>query len=55
MVNIVYSSVLEAFPELHKYWEAYEHVVVGVGNKTTRVIGKLVNVPMHLGQPPANG
>lgn len=23
MVNIVYSSVLEAFPELHKYWEPY--------------------------------
>lgn len=55
MVNIVYSSVLEAFPELNKYWESYQHVVMGVGNKSTSVVGKLVDVPIHLGQPPNAG
>lgn len=28
---------------------------MGVGNKTTNVVGKLVNVPMHLGHPPNAG
>lgn len=55
MVNIVYSSILEAFPELNKSWEAYQQVVMGVGNKTTSVVGKLVDVSIHLGHPPNAG
>lgn len=28
---------------------------MGVGNKTTSVVGKLVDVPIHLGRPPNAG
>ena len=49
MVNIVYSGVLRTFPHLHQYLEEFEHVVKGVGDKLTKVTGKLVGVPISLG------
>jgi phage-related protein len=52
MVNIVYQGVLEAFPELQKFKEAYTHEVTGVAGKVTRVVGKLVGMPIKLGHPP---
>ncbi len=53
MVNIVYQGVVDAFPELHPFWQAYTHAVTGVAGKVTKVVGKLVGVPIHLGHPPA--
>ena len=49
MVNITYSGVLEAFPELAAYKQAFRHVVQGVGNKQTNVVCKLANVPVSIG------
>ena len=49
MVNIVYSGVLDAFPHLHQYHKKFEHVVKGVGDRITKVVGKLVDVPISLG------
>ena len=49
MVNIVYSGVLKAFPQLLCYHEEFDHVVKGVGDNLTKVVGKLVGVPIRLG------
>jgi hypothetical protein len=54
MVNIVYQGVIDAFPELRAFREAYSHQVTGVAGKVTKVVGKLVGVPIHLGHPPAS-
>lgn len=54
MVNIVYSGVVSRFPELAKYKVEYNHHVAGVGAKVTRVVGKLVHVPVALGKPGEN-
>ncbi len=53
MVNIVYQGVVDAFPELQCYHQPYTHEVAGVGGKVTKVVGKLVGMPVHLGHPPA--
>ncbi len=55
MVNIVYSGVLRTFPHLHQYWEDFEHVVKGVGDRLTKVTGKVVGVPVSLGMEQAPG
>ena len=55
MVNIVYSGVLRNFPHLHQYHKKFEHVVKGVGDNLTKVVGKLVNVPISLGMEQAPG
>ena len=55
MVNIVYSGVLRNFPHLHQYHQKFEHVVKGVGDNLTKVVGKLVNVPISLGMEQAPG
>ncbi len=49
MVNIAYSGVLSTFPHLHQYWEDFQHAVKGVGDRLTKVTGKLVGVPISLG------
>lgn len=51
MINIVYSGVLGVFPELNKFFEDFQHQVTGVGNKVTKIVGKLTNVPLKLGAP----
>ncbi len=55
MVNIMYSGVLAAFPELEQYRKTFQHVVKGVGNKETMVICKLDNVPVSLGTEQLKG
>ncbi len=55
MVNIAYSGVLRTFPQLHQYWEEFTHVVKGVGDKLTKVMGKLVGVPISLGMEQGPG
>ena len=55
MVNIVYSGVLDTFPHLNQYHKKFEHVVKGVGDRVTRVIGKLVDVPISLGMEQGPG
>ena len=49
MVNLVYSGVLEVFEQLHRYRQEFQHTVSGVGQSRTRVVGKLVGVPLHVG------
>lgn len=49
MVNLVYGGVLDTFPELRRYQQEFHHVVQGVGQTKTQVVGKLVGVPVHLG------
>lgn len=51
MINIVYSGVLGVFPELNNFFEDFQHQVTGVGNKVTKIVGKLTNVPLKLGAP----
>lgn len=55
MVNVMYSGVLEANPHLNAYRAEFSHVICGVGNKVTKVICKLVNVPLSLGTKPEPG
>lgn len=55
MVNLVYQGVVEAFPVLQRYRHAFHHVVSGVGQTQTRVVGKLVGVPVHLGPTQIKG
>lgn len=49
MVNVMYSGVLSANQELEKYKAEFQHVICGVGEKITRVVCKLVDVPVSLG------
>jgi hypothetical protein len=49
MVNVMYSGVLDTYKELGKYRAAFQHVICGVGDKITKVICKLVDVPVSLG------
>ena len=49
MVNIMYSGVLTAFPALKEYRQEFQHVVQGVGGKTTAITCKLANVPISIG------
>ena len=55
MVNIMYSGVLSAFPELERYKRAFQHSVKGVGDKVTKVICKLDNVPVSMGAEQLKG
>jgi hypothetical protein len=55
MVNIMYQGVLEAFPELHKFKRDFQHVVQGVGNKETKVVCKLIGVPVSVGADQVKG
>jgi hypothetical protein len=48
-VNITYSGVLDAYPELLQFRREFTHVVQGVGNKRTAVVCKLADVPLSLG------
>lgn len=50
MVNVVYSGVLAAHPELEAYRQEYANTVNGVGGAKTKVVGKLVGVPIALGE-----
>ena len=54
-VNIAYSGVLTAFPDLAQYKQAFNTTVQGVGNRTTQVLCKLVNVPVSLGHDQVPG
>lgn len=49
VVNLVYSGVVAAFPDLARYRHPYHHVVQGVGQQRSQVVGKLIGVPLHLG------
>ena len=49
MVNVMYSGVLLAHPELEQYKQDFNHVITGVGDKVTKVVCKLVSVPISLG------
>lgn len=55
MVNVMYSGVLTANPALLEYKQEFTHVICGVGDKITRVICKLVDVPLSLGKKQASG
>ena len=55
MVNILYSGVLQGFPELEKFKMNFQHEVKGVGNKTTKVVCKLANVPVSIGSDQERG
>ena len=55
MVCIVHDGVLAAFPELQQYRKPWRHEVTGVGNRRTRINGKLVGVPLCLGDKPDKG
>lgn len=55
MVNIAYSGVLEAFPWLQCYSQPFSHVVKGVGENTTAVVCRLVDVPVSLGDQQGAG
>lgn len=48
-MQCIYSDVLLAFPDLYRFFEKKESTVYGVGDKVTKVLGMLVNVPLHLG------
>lgn len=50
MVNIVYSGALQAFPSLKEYAQPFQHVVRGVGDNLSKIICKLVDVPVCLGE-----
>ena len=55
MVCIVHDGVLDAFPELREYRHPWRHEVTGVGGRTTKIDGKLVGVPVCLGDKPTGG
>jgi hypothetical protein len=55
MVNIMYSGVLNSFPELTQYQQPFQHEVRGVGNNITKVVCKLTNVPVSVGADQAKG
>lgn len=50
MVNVVYEGVVRVFKELDRYLQPFHHEIIGVGGKRTKIVGKLVNVPIRLGQ-----
>lgn len=49
MVNVVHSGVLRAFPELAEFRVDFDHEVRGVGGSRTKVVGKLVGIPVTIG------
>lgn len=49
MVNVMYSGMLDANPDLSQYKTEFRHVITGVGDKVTNVVCKLINVPVSLG------
>ena len=55
MVNIVYSGVVDTHPDLAKYKTDFTHVVKGVGDRTTKVVYKLVGVPISVGSKQVPG
>jgi hypothetical protein len=50
MVNVVYLGVTRVFKELQKYWTDFNHAITGVGGKRTRIVAKLRDVPLTLGE-----
>lgn len=50
MVNVVYEGVVRVFKELDRYLHDFHHEIIGVGGKRTKIVGKLVNVPVRLGE-----
>lgn len=55
MVNVLYSGVLSANQGLEQYRADFQHMIRGVGEKITKVICKLVDVPVSLGYDQAPG
>ena len=55
MVCIMHDGVLDAFPELLQYRQPWRHEVTGVGGRRTNIDGKLVGVPVCLGDKPNVG
>lgn len=55
VVNLVYSGVVAAFPELDRYRHPFHHVVQGVGQQRSKVVGKLIGVPIHIGPQQVKG
>ena len=55
MVNIVYSGVVDTHVGLAQYKQEFTHVVRGVGDKTTKVVYKLVGVPISVGREQVPG
>lgn len=49
MVNVVYMGVVRVFKELQRYIMKFEHELTGVGGKKTKIIAKLCDVPIVLG------
>ena len=52
MVNVVYLGVTRVFKDLQNYWQDFNHVITGVGGKKTRIVAKLISVPLELGEVP---
>ena len=52
MVNVVYLGVVRVFKDLQAYWQDFNHVLTGVDGKRTRIVAKLVGVPLELGEIP---
>ena len=50
MVNVVYLGVTRVFKGLQQYWQDFNHVITGVGGKKTRIVAKLRDVPLELGE-----
>lgn len=50
MVNVVYLGVTRVFKELQRYWVDFNHALTGVGGKRTRIVAKLKDVPLSLGE-----
>lgn len=50
MVNVVYEGVVRVFKDLDRYLKPFHHEIIGVGGKRTKIVGKLVDVPVRLGK-----
>ena len=49
MVCLVHDGVVRAHPELHPYRKPWSHCVHGIGGRTVDIVGKLVGVPVSIG------
>ena len=49
---MIYEGVAPAFKDLAPYWRPFTHRVKGIGGQVSKVVGKLVGVPVSLGATP---
>ena len=55
MVCLVHEGVVHHFGELASYRKPWRHCVTGVGGRRVDIVGKLVDVPITLGDDPGKG